>query len=142
MIKGVSHAHLGSIWYHSGPSDIPYYPNQFFGWDFFLPLLTANPALVVKIRYNFKKCWFRIVFNPLCHFNYFWAPVKSLNSIMKLRVGRYVHKHILLFSFEIIWKIWFSYVKRLQYINLKSFFLIQFLTVFNCKINISFHIHT
>ena len=40
MIKGVSHAHLGPICYHSEPqysepSDVPYSPNQFLGWDFF-----------------------------------------------------------------------------------------------------------
>ncbi len=35
MIKGVTHAHLGPIWYHSEPSDVPYSPNQFLGWDFF-----------------------------------------------------------------------------------------------------------
>ena len=32
MIKEVTHAHLGLIWYHSEPSDIPYPPNQFLGW--------------------------------------------------------------------------------------------------------------
>ena len=31
----VTHAYLGPIWYHSEPSDVPYYPNQFLGWDFF-----------------------------------------------------------------------------------------------------------
>ena len=31
----VTHAHLGPIWYHSEPSDVPYSPNQFLGWDFF-----------------------------------------------------------------------------------------------------------
>ena len=35
MIKGVTHAHLGPIWYHSELSDVPYFPNQFLGWDFF-----------------------------------------------------------------------------------------------------------
>ena len=35
MIKGVTHAHLGPIWYHSEPSNVPYSPNQFLGWDFF-----------------------------------------------------------------------------------------------------------
>ena len=35
MIKGVTHAHLGPIWYHSEPSDVPYSPNQFLGWNFF-----------------------------------------------------------------------------------------------------------
>ena len=35
MVEGVTHAHLGPIWYHSEPSDIPYFPNQFLCWDFF-----------------------------------------------------------------------------------------------------------
>ena len=42
MIKGITHAHIGTIWYHSEPSDVPYSLNQFLGWDFFLPLLTAR----------------------------------------------------------------------------------------------------
>ena len=29
-MMGVTHAHLGPVWYHSEPS-----PNQFLGWDFF-----------------------------------------------------------------------------------------------------------
>ena len=33
--QGVTHAHLGPIWYHSEPSDVPYSPNQFLDWDFF-----------------------------------------------------------------------------------------------------------
>ena len=37
--------HLGSIWYHSGPLEVPYSPNQFLGWDFFWPFLTANRLL-------------------------------------------------------------------------------------------------
>ena len=35
MIKGVTHAHFGPIWYHSEPSDVRYSPNQFLGCDFF-----------------------------------------------------------------------------------------------------------
>ena len=35
MIKGVTHAHLGPIWYHSEPSDVPYSQNQFLDGDFF-----------------------------------------------------------------------------------------------------------
>ena len=42
MIKGDTHANLGQIWYHSEPSDVPYSPNQFLGWDFFLPFITLN----------------------------------------------------------------------------------------------------
>ena len=35
MIERVTHAYLGTIWYHSEPSGIPYSLNQFLGWDFF-----------------------------------------------------------------------------------------------------------
>ena len=35
MIKGVTHAHLGPIWYHAEPLDFPYSQSQFLGWDFF-----------------------------------------------------------------------------------------------------------
>ena len=35
MIKSVTHAHLGPIWYHTEPSDVPYSQNQFLDWDFF-----------------------------------------------------------------------------------------------------------
>ena len=48
MIKGVTHAHLGPIWYHSEPSDVPYLPNQFFGWDFFCPFLQQDDSSYSK----------------------------------------------------------------------------------------------
>ena len=32
MIKGMTHAQLGPIWYLSEPSDVPYSQNQFLGW--------------------------------------------------------------------------------------------------------------
>ena len=35
MIKGVTHAHLGPIWYYSEASEVPYSPNQFLHWYFF-----------------------------------------------------------------------------------------------------------
>ena len=34
--------HLGSIWDHSEPSDVPYFPNQFFGWDLFCRFLQQD----------------------------------------------------------------------------------------------------
>ena len=47
MIKGVSHAHLGSIWYHSEPFKMDSYsPNQFLGLDFF-DVSYSKPALVL-----------------------------------------------------------------------------------------------
>ena len=42
MIKGVTDAHLGPIWYHSEPSDVPYSTNQFLGWDFFCRFLQQD----------------------------------------------------------------------------------------------------
>ena len=39
MIREVTHAYLGPIGYHSEPSDVPYSPNQFLGWDLFCQLL-------------------------------------------------------------------------------------------------------
>ena len=35
LLGGVTHAHLGAIWYHSEYSDVPYSPNQFLALDFF-----------------------------------------------------------------------------------------------------------
>ena len=35
-------AHSVPIWYHSGPSNVPYSPNQFLGWDFYFPFLTER----------------------------------------------------------------------------------------------------
>ena len=45
--KGVTHALLGRpIWYHSEPSDVPYSPNQFLGWDFFWRFLQQTGSSV------------------------------------------------------------------------------------------------
>ena len=41
-IKGVTHAHLELIWYHSEPSDVPYSPNQFLALDFFCRFLQQH----------------------------------------------------------------------------------------------------
>ena len=37
--------HLGSIWYQPEPLEVPYYPNQFLGLDFFA-VSYSKPALV------------------------------------------------------------------------------------------------
>ena len=50
MIGGISHAHLGPILYHSEPSDIPYFPNKFLGWDFFV---TSNSKKFSMSSQNF-----------------------------------------------------------------------------------------
>ena len=34
--------HLGSIWYHSEPSDVPYFPNQFLALDVFCHFLQQD----------------------------------------------------------------------------------------------------
>ena len=41
--------HLGSIWNHSGPLEVPYSPNQFLGWDFF-SVSYRKPALTLKTK--------------------------------------------------------------------------------------------
>ena len=51
MIKGVTHAHLGPIWYHSEPSDFPYPQNQFHALDFFV-VSYSNTALVREIKHK------------------------------------------------------------------------------------------
>ena len=40
MVKGVTHAHLGPIWYHLKPLDVPYSPNQFLALEFFSRIST------------------------------------------------------------------------------------------------------
>ena len=50
MIKGVAHAHLGLIWYHSEPSDVPYSTNQFIGWDFFAASYSKTALVTQMIK--------------------------------------------------------------------------------------------
>jgi hypothetical protein len=50
VIKGVIHAPLGPIWYHSEPSDVTYSPNQFLGWDFFCHFLQQDSSSWVKFK--------------------------------------------------------------------------------------------
>ena len=40
--------HLGSIWYHSEPLEVPYSPNQFLGWDFFCRFLQQTISRLEK----------------------------------------------------------------------------------------------
>ena len=47
--QGVTHVHLGPIWYHSEPSDVPYCPNQFLGWGFFYCFLQQTNSRYIKI---------------------------------------------------------------------------------------------
>jgi hypothetical protein len=54
MIKGITHAHLGPIWYHSEPSDVPYFPNQFLALGFFCPFLQqdCSQGLILYFFFN------------------------------------------------------------------------------------------
>ena len=45
--------HLGSIWYHSKPLQVPYSPNQFLGWDFFCSIIQQIVSNL--IFQNFEK---------------------------------------------------------------------------------------
>ena len=47
-LKEVTHVHLGPILCHSKPSDVPYCPNQFLGWDFFVTVSYSKPALAFE----------------------------------------------------------------------------------------------
>ena len=50
MIKGLTHVHLETIWYHSEPSNVSYCPpNQFLVWDFFL-VSYSKPALGIVLN--------------------------------------------------------------------------------------------
>ena len=53
MMKKVTHACLGSIWYPSEPSDVPYSPNQFLGWDFFAAVTYSMTAVETSTTCNF-----------------------------------------------------------------------------------------
>ena len=66
MIKGVTHFHLGPIWYHSEPSDVPYCPDQFLGWDFFYCFLqqTGSKCLTLMYLLFLVDSW---PFGPLAH---------------------------------------------------------------------------
>ena len=50
MIKGVSHAHLGPIWYHSEPgtSRFPLFPKAVSGHELFFAFPYSKLALVAK----------------------------------------------------------------------------------------------
>ena len=43
---------LGSIWYHSEPSDIPYSPNYFLGWDFFHRFLQQDSSNYRQLKFK------------------------------------------------------------------------------------------
>ena len=49
--KGVTQAHLGPIWYHSEPSDVPSSSNQFLGWNFFCCFLQQDSSSIYDIDF-------------------------------------------------------------------------------------------
>ena len=63
MIKGVTHAHFGQIWYHSEPADVPYSPNQFLGLDFFYSFLQQTPNLCLALDF-FATSYSKIALIP------------------------------------------------------------------------------
>ena len=46
---------LGSIWYHSEHSDVPYSLNQFLGWDIFAVSYSKTALNYILINDNDKK---------------------------------------------------------------------------------------
>ena len=45
--------HLGSIWYHSEPSDVPHFPKKILGWDFFCRFLQptgSKPFYICQLK--------------------------------------------------------------------------------------------
>ena len=52
MIKVVTHAQLGPVWYHSEPSDVPYCPNQFLALDISCRFLQQDCPKYVDLFYN------------------------------------------------------------------------------------------
>ena len=57
MIKGVNHAHLGPIWHHSEPSDIPYSLNQFLDRDLFSISYSKGVLVFWGIWIQKKQSW-------------------------------------------------------------------------------------
>ena len=52
MIKRVTHAHLGPIWYLAEPSDVTYSPKPVSWLGLFLPLLQQGSSKDVQILYT------------------------------------------------------------------------------------------
>ena len=56
MIKEVTHAHLGPIWYHSESSNVPHSKKQFLGWDFFFRFFQQDGSKKrIGIQMQFQK---------------------------------------------------------------------------------------
>ena len=54
MIKGITWTHIQSVWNYSGPSEVPYFPNQLLVMNFFV-VFYNKPALKHYSKKNFKN---------------------------------------------------------------------------------------
>ena len=45
---------LGSSWYQSEPTDVPYFPNQILVWDFFFRFLQQDDSTTPDVNRNLK----------------------------------------------------------------------------------------
>ena len=74
--------HLGSIWYHLEPSDVPYSPNQFLGWELFcrflqqdgsrrLSMIRSGSKIILLVQFS---CFRNIILllNDLVVIYFFW----------------------------------------------------------------------
>ena len=87
MIKGVTHAQLGPIWYHSESLDVPYSPNQLLGCDFFCCFLQQEGSKAI-IRGLFWFCFFlenwkdhNFLFK-ICELFHTWLFCSSVNIVI------------------------------------------------------------
>ena len=87
MIKGATHAHLGPIWYHLEPSDVPYSPKQFLGWDFFCRFLQQDSS---KSFDGFDDVCSLIIFwldkNKVIFLKKKCEKIKILKNVTKIKI--------------------------------------------------------
>ena len=135
MIKGVTHAHLGTIWYHLEPSDVPFSPNKFLVLDFFLPFLTATllqyqgPSKVNIIEF-FMRQFDYFDQNKSTNYFMFFSPsciliVKylNINFIFNLRITSRSGQLVFLFNLELGFFPGYRYeIKKVSSWNIFSWF--------------------
>ena len=81
--KGINHAHLWPIWYHSEPSNVPNPRNQFLDLDFFA--VSYCKTALVKWEHTNKQShlWFvRHLLKVICQFT--WQPfwICNVNDLL------------------------------------------------------------
>ena len=74
--------HLRSIWYHSEPSDVPYFPNLFLDWDFFACSYSKTALVTVADYFDFEVFvdnlhFFLISWKVLCFDDFFFNLLVS-----------------------------------------------------------------